>query len=54
MSATAGSEAADFEERRAAWRAKGAAHDRLVRPRMAIGVPILIILAGLLSALLGR
>jgi hypothetical protein len=48
-------EATDFDERWAAWRAKGAAHDRAVRRKMAIAAPILIIVAGVIVyALLGR
>jgi small-conductance mechanosensitive channel len=35
---------ATFDERWAAWQAKGAVHDRAVRRKMAIAAPILIIL----------
>ena len=48
-------EPASFDERWAAWIAKGAAHDRAVRRRMAIALPILIAVAAILAyALLGR
>jgi hypothetical protein len=47
-------EPASFDERWAAWQAKGAAHDRAVRRRMAIALPIVIIVAILTYALLGR
>ena len=53
-SSKAAAESADLDQRWAAWRAKGAAHDRLVRRRIAIGVPVLIILAGIVFGLLGR
>lgn len=36
-----------FDERWAAWQAKGVAHERAVRRRMAIAAPILIIVAAL-------
>ena len=50
-----GEPAASFDERWAAWIAKGAAHDRAVRRRMAIALPILIAVAAILAyALLGR
>ena len=53
--ATSASDTADFDRRWAAWQAKGAAHDRAVRRKMAVVVPIVIVLAGiLLYALLGR
>ena len=46
---------ADFEQRWAAWQAKGAAHDRAVRQKVAVVTPILIIVAAVISyALLGR
>jgi len=48
-------EAASFDERWAAWQAKGAAHERAVRRKMAIAAPILIgVAAVLIYALLGR
>jgi len=48
-------EPASFDERWAAWQAKGAARYRAVRRRMAIAVPILITVAAILAyALLGR
>jgi hypothetical protein len=43
-----------FDERWAAWEAKGAAHDRAVRRKMAIAAPILIVAAVVIYALLGR
>jgi hypothetical protein len=46
---------AQFDERWAAWQAKGAAHDRAVRRKMAIAAPILIVIAAVvLYALLGQ
>jgi len=47
-------EPASFDERWAAWQAKGAAHDRAVRHKMAIALPIVIIVAILTYALLVR
>lgn len=48
-------EPASFDERWAAWQAKGAAHDRVVRRKMAVAAPILIIIAAVIVyALLGR
>ena len=47
-------ESSGFEERWAAWQAKGAAHDRAVRRKMAFAVPILLAAAGVVYALLGR
>jgi hypothetical protein len=43
-----------FEERWAAWLARGAAHDRAVRRRMMFGVPTLAIVAAVLYVLLTR
>ena len=52
---TAVSESADFDERWAAWQAKGAAHDRAVRRKMAIVVPVLLVVAAVVMyAFLGR
>ena len=45
---------ARFDERWAAWQAKGAAHDRAVRRKMTIAMPVVIIVAGIIYALLGR
>ena len=46
---------ADFEQRWAAWQAKGAAHDRAVRRKVAVVAPILIVVAAVISyVLLGR
>jgi small-conductance mechanosensitive channel len=54
ISTTAG-EPESFDERWAAWQAKGAAHDRAVRRKLAIAAPILIIVAAVIVyALLGR
>ena len=51
---TAVSDAATFDERWAAWQAKGAAHDRAVRRKMAVAVPILLLVAAVaLYVLLG-
>ncbi len=48
-------EAVSFDERWAAWQAKGAAHDRAVRRRMAIAAPmLLVVVAVVMYALLGR
>lgn len=48
-------EAASFDERWAAWQARGAAHERAVRRRMAIAAPILVaVVAVVMYALLGR
>ena len=43
-----------FEERWAAWQARGAAHDRAVRRRVTIAAPILAVAAAILYALLLR
>ena len=46
---------ADFEQRWAAWQARGAAHDRAVRQKATVVAPILIIVAAVIFyALLGR
>ena len=43
-----------FDERWAAWEAKGAAHDRAFRRKLAVAAPLVIILiAVLVSALFG-
>ncbi len=48
-------DSATFDERWAAWQAKGAAHDRAVRRKMAIAAPILlVVVAVVLYALVGR
>ena len=48
-------DSATFDERWAAWQAKGAAHDRAVRRKMAIAAPILLVVVTIvLYALLGR
>jgi hypothetical protein len=47
-------EQASFDERWAAWQAKGAAHHRAVRRRMAVAAPILVVIAAVVCALLGR
>jgi small-conductance mechanosensitive channel len=47
--------ASSFDNRWAAWQAKGAAHERAVRRKMAIAAPILIVVAAVvIYALLGR
>jgi len=51
---TAVSEAASVAERWAAWEAKGAAHDRAVRRKIAVAAPILIAVAAVVIYLLGR
>jgi hypothetical protein len=40
-----------FDERWAAWQARGAAHDRAVRRKLTIATPILIAAAAVLYAL---
>jgi hypothetical protein len=48
-------QAASFDERWAAWQAKGDAHERAVRRKVAIAAPILIVAAGVvIYVLLGR
>jgi hypothetical protein len=48
-------ESASFEERWAAWQAKGAAHDRAVRRKLAMSVPALIVVAAVIFfVFLGR
>jgi hypothetical protein len=48
-------ESAGYEERWAAWQAKGAAHERAFRRKMAYVAPVLILVAAVvLYALLGR
>jgi hypothetical protein len=48
-------ESVSFEERWAAWQAKGAAHDRALRRKIAIAAPILIVIAAVvLYVVLGR
>jgi hypothetical protein len=47
-------EAASFDDRWAAWQAKGAAHDRVVRRKMAIAAPILVVVAAAVIYALGR
>ncbi len=52
---TAVIESTTFDERWAAWQAKGVAHDRAVRRKMAIAAPIvLVVVAVVMYALLGR
>jgi len=52
---TAVAEAAGFDERWAAWQARGAAHDRAVRRKMTVAAPILIAVAAVVFyVLLGR
>jgi len=52
---TTAPESADFDQRWAAWQAKGAAHDRAVRRRIAFLAPILMVIAALIAySLLGR
>ena len=44
-----------FDERWAAWQARGAAHDRAVRRRFGIATPVMALLAAaILYALVGR
>ena len=44
----------DFDARWAAWQARGIAHDRAFRRRMAIVVPVAIVVATIFYALLVR
>ena len=51
----AAAESPGFEERWAAWQAKGAAHDRAFRRKMAIATPIVLLIAAVVMyAFLGR
>jgi hypothetical protein len=45
-------ESGTFDERWAAWQARGAAHERAVRRRVAIAAPLLAVAAAILYALL--
>jgi hypothetical protein len=46
---------ASSDERWAVWQAKGVAHDRAVRRKMAIAVPIaIVVITVILYALIGR
>jgi hypothetical protein len=46
---------ASFDERWAAWQARGVAHDRAVRRKMALAAPIVIgVIAVIVYALVGR
>jgi hypothetical protein len=47
-------ESTRFDERWAAWQAKGVAHDRAVRRKLGAVVSVLLILAAVLCAFLGR
>ena len=51
-------QSASFDERWAAWQAKGAAHDRAVRRKLALAAPIVVIvvvvLAVIVYGLVGR
>jgi hypothetical protein len=47
-------EADGFDARWAAWQARGAAHDRAVRRKMAIAAPIVIAVAAVVFMLFGR
>jgi hypothetical protein len=51
---TPDADTAGFEARWTAWRARGAAHDRTVRRRMVVALPILAIVAAVLYVLLLR
>ena len=43
-----------FDQRWAAWEAKGLAQDRATRRRMALLAPVVVVAAGILYVLLGR
>jgi hypothetical protein len=47
-------EAESFDQRWAAWQARGAAHDRAVRRKMAIAAPIVIAVAAVIFMVFGR
>ena len=48
-------ESASFDDRWAAWQAKGIAHDRAVRRTIALAAPVLIVVIGaIVYTLLGR
>jgi hypothetical protein len=48
-------EPASFDARWAAWEAKGAAHDRAVRRKLALAAPVLlVVVAMIVYAFLGR
>ena len=47
-------EADGFDERWAAWQARGAAHDRAVRRKTVIAAPIVIAVAAVIFMLFGR
>jgi len=47
-------ESPTFDERWAAWQAKGAAHDRALRRKMAIGAPILLVVVVVVMYAFGR
>jgi hypothetical protein len=52
---TAVREAGSFDQKWAAWQAKGAAHDRAVGRKMAVAAPILLAVAAvIIYVLLGR
>jgi hypothetical protein len=53
VSSTA-AEAAAFDQRWAAWQAKGLAHDRAVHRRIAIVIPILLIVFAVVYVFIGR
>jgi hypothetical protein len=46
--------ATSFEERWAAWRVRGAAHDRTVRRKMTIAMPILLAVVSVLYVVFAR
>jgi hypothetical protein len=45
---------ATFDERWAAWQAKGAAHDRAFRRKLAVAAPIVIIIVAIIAFALLR
>jgi hypothetical protein len=45
-------ESSSFDDRWAAWQAKGAAHDRAARRKMALAAPILIVIIAVIAYLL--
>lgn len=45
---------ASFEERWAAWQARGAEHDRAVRHKVRIAIPVVVVVIAVLYQLFGR
>ena len=55
LPSTASPEASSSDERWAAWRSRGIAHDRAVRRKLTLAAPVLLVAAAVvLYAILGR